>query len=691
VVRAKGTAGRLLSVLRARAVLVDAVVASALSAFAVWNLPRGLGPGAAAAGAAWALAATLSVAWRSRHPVAAVVVVGAALVGYEYVTRAQAAYAQPAALLLNFYSAGARGTSRRQLGELTALVIYGIAVCAVVAATLGSLSVSNVAVHALPLVLAPALAGSLVARQRSLAGRLAAATEQLRAGEQTRLAVARIRERNRVARELHDVVAHGVSVMVVQAGVARITVQDEPDVARAALGEVIGAGRAALTELRQILGMLDSAAPAAGPPFGVGGIVALVELRRAAGLPVRISVTGGDVAFPAPVDTALYRLVQEALTNVVKHAGSAVTDVTVAIEPAQVRVRVRNAAAGPDYVSVTEGSGQGLDGMRERVESAQGRLWYGPQPDGGWEVRAEFALSPAGVPADGEATRPAAGRVRLAAGQAASWLRHAGPWVATAVTLAALCADACISGDRRGPLALNLVLVAGMALVLPWWRRFPLLFLVAVNLMALPLSNGLASINNPTVVSTYVFTVPVWAVAYWSAFPAAVTGLALTAAFDTGTGLYWHLGTWSIGPNVLLTVVLWIAGRVVRRQRLVAADLGRARALLEAEQRDREELALSAERGRMVARLNSQVAAEVSAMIETAQSVMDQLAVMDQLGAAASAETESIAEVERAGRQGLAQLREILGLLRAEYDPDQFLPPPVLEDLRDLIPRPAVS
>ncbi len=163
-------------------------------------------------------------------------------------------------------------------------------------------------------------------------------------------------------------------------------------------------------------------------------------------------------------------------------------------------------------------------------------------------------------------------------------------------------------------------------------------------------------------------------------------GLALTAAFDTGEGLYWHLGTWSIGPNVLLTVVLWIAGRAARRQRLLAADLGRARALLEAEQRDREELALSAERGRMVARLNSLVAAEVSAMIATAESIRDQLG-----GAAASAGTASIAEVERAGRQGLARLREILGLLRAEYDPDQFLPPSVLEDLRDLIPRPAVS
>ena len=290
--------------------------------------------------------------------------------------------------------------------------MYGIAACALVAAILGPLSVSNVAVHALPLVLAPALAGFLVARQRSLVGRLAAATEQLRAGEETRLAVARTRERNRVARELHDVVAHGVSVMVVQAGVARITAHDEPDVARVALAEVIGAGRTALTELRQILGMMDSAAPGAGPPFGVAESWLWRNSAGRRGLPVRISVTGSDFVLPAPVDTALYRLVQEALTNVVKHAGSAVTDVTVAIEPAEVRVRVRNAAAGPDFVSVTEGSGQGLDGMRERVESCSRTAVVRAQPDGGWEVRAQFTLSPAGVPAGDEDTRPAAGRGR---------------------------------------------------------------------------------------------------------------------------------------------------------------------------------------------------------------------------------------------------------------------------------------
>jgi signal transduction histidine kinase len=681
-------ATRVLSVLRARAALIDAGVAAVLSAAALAGLPRGLGPGAAAAGLACALAATTSVGWRARGPEAAVVVAGAGLVGYGWLTGAQSMLAEPLALLLTMYTAGARGTSRRQLSQLGALAAYGIAACALVDVAAGPFSMSTVVVHALPIVVGPAVAGFLVARQRGLACRLAAATERLRAGEEARLAVVRIRERNRVARELHDVVAHGVSVMVVQAGVARITVADEPGLARAALEEVMGAGQAALAELRRMLGIMDAADHAAVPPFGVAGIVALAEGRRAGGLPVRISVTGSDPGLPAAVDAALYRLVQEALTNVVKHAGSAATDVDVALEPVAVLVRVCNLAAGSGAVTVEAGSGHGLAGMRERVESCQGRLWYGPRPGGGFEVRARFPLTPAGIAAGGEGARRPVGQVRARAGWVTTRLRTAGARAGAVVTLAVLCADACTSADRRGPLALNIALVAGMSVALLWRRRCPLWFLIAVNLLALPVSNGLASISNPTLVSTYVFAVPVWAVAAWSGTGAAVTGLALTAAFDAGEGMYWHLGGSSIAANVLLAGALWIAGRAVRRQRLMAADLELTHSLLEAEQQAREELTLAAERARTVTRLNSLVDEEVSAMIAVAGSVKDQ--VSGDLAATDGA-VAAIGEIEQAGRQGLARLREIVGLLRAEYDPDRFLPQPVLADLYDLILRPARS
>lgn len=685
--QAKSTAGRVLSVLRARAALIDAGVAVVLSAVALTDLPQGLGPRATAAGVACALAATTSVGWRTRAPEATVVVAGAGLAGYAWLTSAQSVLAEPLALLLAVYTAGAQGISPRQLSRLRALAAYAIAACAAVDVVNGSFSISALAVHALPIVIAPAASGLLVARQRALAGRLAAATERLRAGEEARLAVVRTRERNRVARELHDVVAHGVSVMVVQAGVARITAADEPDLARAALAEVMGAGQAALAELRRSLGIMDAAGHAASA-FGVAGIVALTEARRAGGLPVRISVTGSGPGLPAAVDAALYRLVQEALTNVVKHAGSVATDVDVAIEPGVVRVRVGNSAPSPDALAVGAGSGHGLAGMRERVESCQGRLWYGPQPGGGFEVRAWFPLPRAVIAVDDEGGSRHVRQLRARVGWVTRRLRMAGARSGAVVTLAVLCADACISADRRGPLALSIALVAGMSLALLWRRRYPLWFLIAVNLLALPVSNGLASINNPTVVSTYVFVVPVWAVAAWSGPGAAVTGLALTAAFDAGEGMYWHLGGSSIAVNVILTGALWIAGRAVRRQRLMAADLDLTRSLLEAQQQAREELTLAAERARTVAQLNSLVDDEVSAMIAAAGAVKEQIsgdpAVTD--GAVAV-----IGEIELAGRQGLARLREIVGLLRSEYDPDPLLPQPVFAELHGLILRPARS
>jgi signal transduction histidine kinase len=161
-----------------------------------------------------------------------------------------------------------------------------------------------------------------------------------------------------------------------------------------------------------------------------------------------------------------------------------------------------------------------------------------------------------------------------------------------------------------------------------------------------------------------VFAVPVWAVAAWCAAPAAVAGLVLTAGFDAGEGLYWHLGWGSIVANVLIGCALWIAGRVLRGQRLMAADLRRTNTAVEAEQRAREALTLAEERTRMVARLHTLVAEEVSAMIVAAESVRELV------GTEAGAAAASIGEIERTGRQSLTQLREILGVLRSEYDPE---------------------
>ena len=205
--------------------LVDGVVAGALSAvvFGLW-VSSSPAFGLATLAVVCALTAATTVAWRSRAPEAAVIVAGAGAIGCEWLTGTRTLQHHDLivglAVLLAMYTAGARGVSRRQIAQLAALMIYGIVVCAAFAAATDSLSVLNVVEYALPLVVVPASAGFLVARQRSLAGRLTVATARLRAEEEMRVALAAEAERNRVARELHDVVAHAVSVMVVQAGAA---------------------------------------------------------------------------------------------------------------------------------------------------------------------------------------------------------------------------------------------------------------------------------------------------------------------------------------------------------------------------------------------------------------------------------------------------------------------------------------
>ncbi len=658
--------------------LVDGVVAGALSAvvFGLW-VASSPASGLAALAVVCALAAATTVAWRSRAPEAAVIVAGAGAIGCEWLagtrTVQQHDLVVGLAVLLAMYTAGVRGVSRRQIAQLAALVVYGIVVCAVFAAVTGSLSVSNVVEYALPIVVVPASAGLLVARQRSLAGRLAAATARLRAEEEMRLALAAEGERNRVARDLHDVVAHAVSVMVVQAGAARITLAAEPDLTRAALQEVAQAGRAAMAELRRIIAVGSGSHNEDGSPFGVAGIVALVERRRAGGLAVQMTVTGSDSGVPAAVDSTLYRLVQEALTNIVKHAPSAEAEVTVAIERGAVEVLVRNSPPRGPAGSMASGSGQGLIGMRERVESCGGHLSYGPRPGGGFEVLARIPLAAAGSePSYSHRRRPSALMGRI---------RGLGPWPGVVTAMCVLGADAYASPDRGQPVAVNVVLAACMALPLIWRRRSPVWFLVAVNLLALPISNSVASDSDLFWVSTYVFVVPVWTVAAWSSAGPAVTGLVLAAGFNLGECLYWHAGGIPIAANLLFTGLLWVAGRVARSQRLLAADLKRTHSRLEAEQQARELLQVAAERTRMVGQLHSLVAEQVSAMIVAAESTENAI------GADSAASAASIAAIEQTGREALARLREILGLLRAEHDPEPLSPLLGVGHLHNLVAR----
>jgi signal transduction histidine kinase len=221
-------------------------------------------------------------------------------------------------------------------------------------------------------------------------------------------------ERARIASELHDVVTHNVSVMIVQAGAARQVLAEAPGEARAALLAVEASGRAAMAELRHMLGLLSPAAaggdqdnaqdatsdPQLAPQPGLGELRPLIGRLTAAGLPVQLDVGDLPRDLPPGQDLAAFRVVQEALTNVIKHAGKPPTRVGVHYHDGSLELEVADTgrlipAATPHTVP---GSGRGLIGLRERVGVYGGEFEAGPQPvqqGGGWLVRARIPVVPA--------------------------------------------------------------------------------------------------------------------------------------------------------------------------------------------------------------------------------------------------------------------------------------------------------
>jgi signal transduction histidine kinase len=230
-------------------------------------------------------------------------------------------------------------------------------------------------------------------------------------------------ERALIASELHDVVTHNVSVMIVQAGAARQVLAADPAEATAALLAVEASGRAAMTELRHLLGLLSPSGTGEVPPLdgaeagqdlspqpGLGQLQPLIDRVIAAGLPVELQVGGVPRPLPPGLDLAAYRVVQEALTNVLKHAGKPRTTVRLDYRETELMVEVADAgrpipAAGP-AVNTVPGSGRGLLGLRERLALYGGELDAGPRPGGGWLVRARMPVDP---PAGNGAEQPAGG------------------------------------------------------------------------------------------------------------------------------------------------------------------------------------------------------------------------------------------------------------------------------------------
>jgi signal transduction histidine kinase len=368
---------------QSKADAVLAVVLAALAQLEIWtSAGQGAPRGVLAAGALVSLGA---LAWRRRAPVVSALVALSAVAVVSSPWHIEGLWII-AALAVPLYSVSLYGDLR---GALLCAAI-ALAVDVVVTAQEDNESagqfLGNYAFVAALVVGVPWAAGRAVRsrqlRAMALEDRNVALVRE--SAERERAAVAE--ERLRIARELHDVVGHSLGVIVVQAGAERATVVNAPRSTLDTLATIERAGREALAEMRRLLDMMrrDDEEVALAPQPSLAHVETLVENVRVAGLPVELHVEGEPVRLPPGVDLSAYRIVQEALTNALKHAG-----------PARVRVTVRYAEHGLELEVVDDGvgdggageSGHGVVGMRERVALYGGSLRTGAQPGGGYVVR----------------------------------------------------------------------------------------------------------------------------------------------------------------------------------------------------------------------------------------------------------------------------------------------------------------
>lgn len=336
---------------------------------------------------------TMSISWRRRAPLATVSVAAGVLAAQSLLTdAAPAPVAQFVAFFVAVYSVAAHCALRSALlGGALSLAAAWIAT----AREHGSGVPDYAFVSAL--IAGAWLAGWALRGHRlrtSMLEQLADALERERE-EKARASVAE--ERTRIARELHDIVGHNVSVMVVQAGAERRVLKKGARRTQEVLTTIEQAGRQALGEMGRLVEMLrkdDERSDDLAPQPGIENLDLLIEQIVKAGLPTELRVEGDPVPLPRGVEVSAYRIVQEALTNTLKHAGPARAAVIVHYQPREIELEIVDdgSSGGGD-----KGGGHGLIGMRERVAVYGGELRAGPRPDGGYAVRATLPLDAAGA------------------------------------------------------------------------------------------------------------------------------------------------------------------------------------------------------------------------------------------------------------------------------------------------------
>lgn len=380
--------------------LFDAVLGGGLTVFDVVTLAaRDPAPGPAAL-ALWGVQ-TVPLPWRRRRPLAVLAAMTVAFIAFEAADPVPGKTPGPYFLIFGVYAAARYAPAAASLaasgGALAGAVAVDLALGRSPAPRPDSLEPITATTFAVFLGVAWLLGHARrridadARRLRELNVRLGDLNARLRAERERNARQAVAAERARIARDLHDVVAHHVSAIAVQARSTEDVVRDDPGLGRAGVARIAETADTALIEMRRILGLLDAGRDDGGAEPSLRGLGSLVEAAERAGCRVRAEVDAEAAALPQAVQVSAYRIVQEALTNVLKHAGP--TDVRMVLRTAGAAlvVEVGNGPAVPGRTPVP-GSGRGLIGVRERVAAFDGTLRAGPEPAGGWLVRAELPL-----------------------------------------------------------------------------------------------------------------------------------------------------------------------------------------------------------------------------------------------------------------------------------------------------------
>jgi signal transduction histidine kinase len=363
-------------------------VAPVLHGDTSWGKPKALG-------VALALLSTVPVAWRARRPLTTFAIVLGANAACIYAAAPHQAAFQPfVALVLTAYSVGSRAEGRRSLWAPPLLLVASVPFF--VAALQHGQDSGNI-IPSFVWLVAGWATGRTVRSWRHKNAALELANRELTEQRELQAQAAVAVERGRIARELHDVVAHNVSMMVVQAGAAARVVRDQQPEVRNALEVIAATGRETVDEMRTLLGVLrakdgpgsDDGPAALKPQPGLADLEQLVSGVREAGLPVTLRVEGAARPLPPALDLSAFRIVQEALTNALKHAGPARAEVTVRYQDGLVSLEITDSGRGPHD---GRGTGHGLVGMRERAAMFGGKLEAARGDGGGYTVRAQLPV-----------------------------------------------------------------------------------------------------------------------------------------------------------------------------------------------------------------------------------------------------------------------------------------------------------